>query len=57
MQERLRQHYAMGQRDLPIIIAGGGIGGLACGLMLGKTGRDVKIFEQADQFGETGAGI
>ncbi len=47
----------MGQRDLPIIIAGGGIGGLACGLMLGKTGRDVKIFEQADQFGETGAGI
>ncbi len=43
--------------QLPIIVAGGGIGGLACGLMLAKAGQKVIIIEQAKQFGETGAGI
>jgi len=47
----------MRQEDLPIIVAGGGIGGLACGLMLAQAGWRVVICEQADQFGETGAGI
>jgi 3-hydroxybenzoate 6-monooxygenase len=41
----------------PILIAGGGIGGLAAALVLGRMGRTVEVFEQADTFGEVGAGI
>jgi len=48
---------AMGKQDLPVVIAGGGIGGLASGLMLARAGRRVIICEQAEHFGETGAGI
>lgn len=41
----------------PILIAGGGIGGLAAALALVRQGCHVKVFEQAPQLGEIGAGI
>lgn len=41
-----------------VIVAGGGIGGLAAALSIEqKTGKSVKILEQAPEFGEVGAGI
>ena len=42
---------------LPILIAGGGIGGLAAALALSRKGRRVHVLEQAREFGEVGAGI
>jgi 2-polyprenyl-6-methoxyphenol hydroxylase-like FAD-dependent oxidoreductase len=42
---------------LPILIAGGGIGGLACALVLSRQGYQVKVLEQASAVGEIGAGI
>ena len=44
-------------RDGRIIIAGGGIGGLAAALGLANKGYSVTVLEQAAQFGEIGAGI
>ena len=41
----------------PILIAGGGIGGLAAALALAGAGRAVIVLEQASRFGEIGAGI
>lgn len=41
----------------PILIVGGGIGGLACALALGREGQDVQVLEGAPEFGELGAGI
>jgi salicylate hydroxylase len=41
----------------PIVIAGGGIGGLACALALAIKGFKVIVLEQAHAFGEIGAGI
>jgi 2-polyprenyl-6-methoxyphenol hydroxylase-like FAD-dependent oxidoreductase len=41
----------------PILVAGGGIGGLAAALALSQQGFDVKVLEQAAQIGEIGAGI
>jgi salicylate hydroxylase len=38
-------------------IAGGGIGGLACALVLARAGHSVEVLEQSDAFGEIGAGI
>ena len=43
--------------DLPIIIAGGGIGGLAAACGLAQKGRTSIVVEQAAQLGEIGAGI
>jgi 3-hydroxybenzoate 6-monooxygenase len=43
--------------DKPIIIAGGGIGGLAAALGLAQKGFDVTVLERAPQLGEIGAGI
>lgn len=40
-----------------IVIAGGGIGGLAAALVLGRQGYQVNVLEQSDAFGEIGAGI
>ncbi len=42
---------------LPILIAGGGIGGLTAALSLARIGRRSIVLEQASQFGEIGAGI
>ena len=44
-------------QGLPIIIAGGGIGGIAAALALGRKGFDVQVLEQTDGFHEVGAGI
>src|SRR3954469_7043272 len=41
----------------PVIIAGGGIGGLAAALALARRGFHSVVLEQAQQFGEIGAGI
>jgi 3-hydroxybenzoate 6-monooxygenase len=41
----------------PVVIAGGGIGGLACALGLATKGFKVVVLEQAHAFGEIGAGI
>jgi salicylate hydroxylase len=43
--------------DLPVLVSGGGIGGLAAALALTRRGFKVQVFEQADQIGEIGAGI
>lgn len=43
--------------DLPFVIAGGGIGGLAAALGLARNGKSVVVLEQASQLGEIGAGI
>jgi 3-hydroxybenzoate 6-monooxygenase len=42
---------------LPIVIAGGGIGGLACALALAQRRFSVVVLEQAAQFGEVGVGL
>ncbi len=42
---------------LPVLIAGGGIGGLAAALALTRQGFSVKVLEQAPEIGEIGAGI
>ena len=43
--------------NLPVLVAGGGIGGIAAALALTRRGYDVKVLEQAAQLGEIGAGI
>ncbi len=45
------------QSGLPVLVAGGGIGGLAAALALTRRGLSVKVLEQAPQLGEIGAGI
>ena len=40
-----------------VLVAGGGIGGLACALALCRTGVPVTVLEQAESFGEVGAGV
>ena len=40
-----------------ILIAGGGIGGLAAAVALARRGHSVEVLEQADAFGEIGAGV
>src|SRR6266511_4281697 len=41
----------------PVVIAGGGIGGLSCALALALKGFRALVLEQAQEFGELGAGI
>jgi len=41
----------------PVIVAGGGIGGLAAALGLARKGFRAVVLEQAPEFGEIGAGI
>jgi 2-polyprenyl-6-methoxyphenol hydroxylase-like FAD-dependent oxidoreductase len=45
------------QRAIPLLIVGGGIGGLATALALSRSGCQVHVLEQASEFGEIGAGI
>ncbi len=41
----------------PILVAGGGIGGLATAYALARQGCRVRVFEQSEEFREVGAGI
>lgn len=43
--------------EAPVLIAGGGIGGLAAALTLARRGFAVKVMEQSPELGEIGAGI
>jgi 3-hydroxybenzoate 6-monooxygenase len=43
--------------ELPVLVAGGGIGGLAAALALVRQGFRVKVLEQAPELGEIGAGM
>jgi 3-hydroxybenzoate 6-monooxygenase len=45
------------RNERPVIVAGGGIGGLAAALALARKGFGSVVLEQASQFGEIGAGI
>jgi len=47
----------MKNSSLPVLVAGGGIGGLAAALALAQQGLEVKVLEQASQIGEIGAGM
>ena len=47
----------MAKTDLPILIAGGGIGGFAAALALTQQGFRVQVIERAADFHELGAGI
>src|SRR3984893_616954 len=40
-----------------VLVAGGGIGGLAAALALARRGFPVKVLEQSQELGEIGAGI
>ena len=48
---------AIADGSLPVLIAGGGIVGLACALALSRLGYAVKVLEQAAEIGEIGAGV
>jgi salicylate hydroxylase len=45
------------ERDLPILVAGGGIGGLGAAMGLAQKGFPVVVLEKAAVLGEIGAGI
>lgn len=47
----------MSNQTMPILIAGGGIGGFAAALALAKQGFKIQVLEQAPEIGEIGAGI
>ena len=47
----------MGETHGTVVVAGGGIGGLAAALALVRRGFSVKVLEQSPQIGEIGAGI
>ena len=44
-------------QSLPVLVAGGGIGGLSAALALARQGLSVNVLEQAAEIGEIGAGI
>jgi salicylate hydroxylase len=44
-------------RDDPILVVGGGLGGAAAALALGRTGFPVRVLEQAPELGVIGYGI
>ena len=48
---------AASNAQAPVLVAGGGIGGLAAALALTRQGYIVKVLEQAAALGEIGAGI
>jgi salicylate hydroxylase len=42
---------------LRAVVVGGGLGGLAAAVALGRAGIDVQVYEQAEQLAEVGAGV
>jgi len=44
-------------RTAPVLVVGGGIGGMAAALALSQQGFRVEIFEQSPEIGEIGAGL
>jgi 2-polyprenyl-6-methoxyphenol hydroxylase-like FAD-dependent oxidoreductase len=42
---------------IDVVVVGGGIGGLGSALALARAGVQVRVLEQASQFGEVGAGL
>src|SRR5690349_19594040 len=44
-------------RSLPLLVVGGGIGGIATALAMSRRGQAVRVLEQAPEFREIGAGI
>ncbi len=46
-----------GHPSKQVVIAGGGIGGLAAALACAQQGMSVRVVERAAQFSEVGAGI
>ncbi len=54
----MRKHNLnMGIHTSNILVAGGGIGGLAAALALSRQGASVQLIEQASAFSEVGAGV
>jgi 2-polyprenyl-6-methoxyphenol hydroxylase-like FAD-dependent oxidoreductase len=47
----------MHPQPIPLLIVGGGVGGLASALAVADTGRAVHLLERAPEFAEVGAGI
>lgn len=45
------------ERDVDVIVVGGGIGGLSSALALARSGRRVRVLERAPEFAEVGAGL
>jgi 3-hydroxybenzoate 6-monooxygenase len=45
------------EQHVPLLVVGGGIGGLATALAVARTGRAVHLIEQAPEFAEIGAGL
>lgn len=43
--------------DMPVLVVGGGIGGVATALGLGKAGKRVKLLEQSDEIAPIGYGV
>ena len=41
----------------PVLVVGGGIGGMAAALALSQQGFSVELFEQSEAVGEIGAGL
>lgn len=47
----------MPNKVVHVVIAGGGLGGLAAAIVLRRLGAEVRLYEQAAEFGEVGAGL
>lgn len=47
----------MSRTTVPVLIVGGGIGGLSMALSLARNGVRVHVLERAEKFGEIGAGL
>lgn len=57
MEKPMDKLNAVLRDNAPILIIGGGIGGVATALALGQQGRRVQLFEQANQIGAIGYGV